>query len=96
MISSVLKQNRFTFLGGVILNRIRSTAQNRVFAATGLRPFAQMASVTAAAGAPAAPTGPGGPDDHLANTTNVIRYVAAELTNLRFILFIGNPSFSAI
>ena len=44
-----------------------------VFAAAGLRPFAQMAFVTAAARASAAPTGPGGPDGHLANTTNVIR-----------------------
>ena len=50
----------------------------RVFAAAGLRPFAEMAFVTAAARAPAAPTGPGGPDGHLANTTNVIRHVAAE------------------
>ena len=48
------------------------TAYNRVFAATGLRPFAEMAFVTAAAEAPAAPTGPEGPDGHLANTTNVI------------------------
>ena len=50
-----------------------NTPYNRVFAAAGLRPFAEMAFVTAAARAPAAPTGPGGPDGHLANTTNVIR-----------------------
>ena len=49
-----------------------------VFAAAGLRPFAEMAFVTATARAPAAPTGPGGPDGHLANTTNVIRHVADE------------------
>jgi hypothetical protein len=53
--------------------RIDSPSYNRVFAATGLRPFAEMAFVTAAAEAPAAPTGPGGPDGHLANTTNVMR-----------------------
>ena len=50
-------------------------SDNRVFAAAGLRPFAEMSFVTAAAGAPAAPTGPFGPDGHLANTQNVIRYV---------------------
>ena len=50
------------------------TTYNRVFAAAGLRPFAQMAFVTAAARAPAAPTGPGGPDGHLANTTNVMQH----------------------
>jgi len=47
-------------------------SHNRMFAATGLRPFAKMAFVMAAARAPAAPTGPEGPDGHLANTTNVI------------------------
>ena len=60
-----------------------------MFAAAGLRPFAQMAFVTPAAEAPAAPTGPGGPDDHLANTTNVIRHVADDSIYLRFLLFIG-------
>ncbi len=53
-----------------------------------------MAFVTAVAGAPAAPTGPGGPDGHLANTHNVIRHVAVELKNLRFLSFFRNPSFS--
>ena len=48
-----------------------------------------MAFVTAAARASAVPTGPGGPDGHLANTHNVIRYVAADLIYLRFLLFIG-------
>ena len=48
-----------------------------------------MAFVTASAAAPAAPTGPGGPDGHLANTTNVIRHVAAEQIYLRIFLFIG-------
>ena len=57
------------------MNCRTSTSYNSVFAATGLRPFAQMAFVTAAARAPAAPTGPFGPDGHLANTTNVIRYL---------------------
>ncbi len=50
-----------------------NTSDNRVFAAAGLRPFAEMAFVTAAARAPAAPTWPGGPDGHLANTHNVMR-----------------------
>jgi len=45
----------------------------RVFAAAGLRPFAEMAFVTAAAGRPPRQPGLGGPDGHLANTTNVIR-----------------------
>ena len=58
-----------------------------MFAAAGQRPFAEMAFVTVAAEAPAAPTGPGGPDGHLANTTNVIRYVADDLINLQFLLF---------
>jgi hypothetical protein len=55
------------------LSFLKTTADNRVFAAAGQGPFAQMAFVTAAARAPAAPTGPFGPDGHLANTTNVIR-----------------------
>jgi hypothetical protein len=59
--------------GLVRVEDARINAPNRVFAATGLRPFAQMAFVTAAAEAPAAPTWPGGPDGHLANTYNVIR-----------------------
>ena len=50
-----------------------------MFAAAGLRPFAQMVFVTAAARAPAAPTGPGGPDDHLANTTNVMRHLKVRM-----------------
>ena len=58
--------NRLKILGA-------GPAHNRVFAAAGLRLFAEMAFVTAAAVAPAAPTGPGGPDGHLANTTNVMR-----------------------
>ena len=62
-----------------------ATSYNRVFAATGLRPFAQMAFVTAVARAPAAPTGPEGPDGHLANTTNVIRK-AVELTKDEYIV----------
>ena len=46
-----------------------------VFAAPDLRPVAQMAFVASGTKAPAASTGPEGPDGHLANTTNVIRYV---------------------
>jgi hypothetical protein len=54
------------------MRRGDGTPYNRVFAAAGLRPFAEIAFVTAAAGRPAAPTGSSDPDGHLANTTNVM------------------------